>query len=399
MIAMAMAANPEILIADEPTTALDVTVQKNILDLMKDLQRRYGMSLIFITHDLALIRNFADTVLVMFRGKGVEYGRTEPLFEAPKHPYTKGLLQCRPAKEIRLKRLPTIQYFLGQETNFVAEAETQEERRLRHKAIYESNPLMEVRHLETKFASGGLFSGGKQRTVTAVDGVSFCIYPGETLGIVGESGCGKTTLGRTLLQLVKKSSGEVFFEGKELNGLSGEELKKLRKEIQIVFQDPYSSLNPRIMTGTAIQEPMKVLGIIKNKEERKLSVIELLRKVGLDESYYYRYPHELSGGQRQRICLARALGVQPKLVVCDESVSSLDASVAAQVLNLLNDLKREFGFTYLFISHDLSVVRFMSDRLIVMKSGKIEESGDPDSIYRHPQSPYTRKLLESIPEI
>jgi peptide/nickel transport system ATP-binding protein len=403
MIAIAISCNPKILIADEPTTALDVTVQKTILDLMKKLQAKHGMSILFITHDLGLVNNFADRVLVMYKGKIVEQGFTKNLFTAPQHPYTKGLLNCRPPLDVRLKTLPTISDFLEEQTlstnvdtgNIV----TREERNGFHEKIYSGNPILEVRNLITRFPVSYSLFGKVISYFNAVDGVTFQVYPGETLGIVGESGCGKTTLGRTILQLIRASSGKIIFEGKELSILSAQKLRMIRKDLQIIFQDPYSSLNPRIMIGSAITEPMMVHGLHGNNAGRKEKALQLLHKVGLDEKHFYRYPHEFSGGQRQRVCIARALGVEPRLIICDESVSALDISIQAQVLNLLNDLKREFNFTYLFISHDLSVVRFMSDRLIVMKSGTIEEMGDADEIYSNPKSEYTKKLLDAIPKV
>ena len=400
MIAMAMSCQPKILIADEPTTALDVTLQKSILELMKDLQCRYGMSILFITHDLSLIKGFADRVMVMYKGMIVEKETTDSLYKSPKHPYTKGLLKCRPSSNVRLRKLPTIDDFMIPNQKENSDIETIEERSQRHKRIYSCKPILEVRQLETVFSSGSTSSlfGKANLFIKAVDNVSFCVYPGETLGVVGESGCGKTTLGRTILRLVECSSGEVFFEGKNLHDLSGKQLRGLRKDLQIIFQDPYSSLNPRMMVGTAILEPMKTHMLFGNERDRENKVRELLIRVGLEESMYYRYPHEFSGGQRQRICIARALAVNPKLIICDESVSALDISIQAHILNLLNDLKREFGFSYIFISHDLSVVRYMSDRLIVMKHGRIEEIGDSDKIYQSPQSVYTQKLLEAIPQ-
>ncbi len=402
MIAMAISCHPKILIADEPTTALDVTVQKTILELMKELQFKYGMSILFITHDLALIRGFADRVMVMYKGVVVEEATADILFTSPKHPYTNGLLMCRPASKVRLKRLPTINDFINPGYKNRIDEETFVEREKRHQKLYSCKPLLEIKHLETKFTSVSstfMNFGKTKHEVKAVDDVSFCVYPGETLGVVGESGCGKTTLGRTILQLVKSSSGRVFFEGKDLQSLSGKELRSVRKDLQIIFQDPYSSLNPRLMAGSAIMEPMKIHQISGNEKAREEKALDLLMKVGLDKSMFYRYPHEFSGGERQRVCIARALSVSPKLIICDESVSALDVSVQAQVLNLLNDLKQELGFTYIFISHDLSVVRFMSDRLIVMRSGKIEEIGDSDSIYNSPQSSYTQILLDAIPRI
>jgi peptide/nickel transport system ATP-binding protein len=403
MIAMAISCNPKILIADEPTTALDVTVQKTILDLMKELQGKHGMSIIFITHDLGLLSGFAGKVLVMYKGKIVEQGSTMDIFQNPHHPYTRGLLSCRPPLDRRLKELPTVEDFLSKEkTSHLFEPGnilSESERKIFHEKLYSNSPILEVKNLNTRFPISYSLFGKVKEYLSAVDEVSFSVYPGETLGIVGESGCGKTTLGRTILQLVSSSSGKVVFEGTNLVSMSPAKLRELRKDLQIIFQDPYSSLNPRMTIGAAIMEPMKIHRIDTDTTTLNEKTIGLLKKVGLGEEHFHRYPHEFSGGQRQRICIARALSVNPKLIICDESVSALDVSVQAQVLNLLNDLKREFGFTYLFISHDLSVVRFMSDRLIVMKSGKIVEIGDSDSIYAHPQNDYTKKLLGAIPGI
>jgi peptide/nickel transport system ATP-binding protein len=406
MIAMAMACNPKILIADEPTTALDVTVQKTILELMKELQSKHGMSILFITHDLGLIAGFADHALVMYRGKSVEYGETGNLFRHPKHPYTQGLLNCRPPLDKRLRKLPTIDDFMitapdtkqtSSDLFSAANIVKTEERTKNHGELYSQPPILEVRNVKTYFPDGYSLFGKILGYSKAVDDVSFDVYPGETLGIVGESGCGKTTLGRTILRLINATSGKVRYNGRNLSELSSGQMQEVRKDLQIIFQDPYSSLNPRISAGSSIMEPMIVHRLFRDNRQRKEKTIELLEKVGLDAGHYNRYPHEFSGGQRQRICIARALAVEPKLIICDESVSALDVSVQAQVLNLLNDLKRNFHFTYLFISHDLSVVRFMSDRLIVMKGGKIEEIGEADTIYSSPQRDYTRRLLEAIP--
>ncbi len=401
MIAMAMACNPDVLIADEPTTALDVTVQKTILELMKELQEKHNMGILFITHDLGLVSGFADRVLVMYRGKSVEEDQTERIFHHPQHPYTRGLLNCRPPMDVRLKRLPVVDDFMVQlgEEKPVFLVEAKEERKEKHQKIYSGEPILSVRALKTYFPYDYTFFGKAKNFVKAVDDVSFDVYSGETLGIVGESGCGKTTLGRTLLNLIKASSGRVTFRGKNLQDLSRREMRKIRKEIQIIFQDPYSSLNPRIMVGDAIMEPMIVHDLYEDNVARKKKAMELLKMVGIEKTSFHRYPHEFSGGQRQRICIARALSVNPSLIVCDESVSALDVSVQAQVLNLLNDLKNKFNFTCLFISHDLSVVKFMADRLIVMKDGKIEEIGEADEVYRHPVSSYTKQLLDAVPAI
>jgi len=399
MIAMAMSCNPNLLIADEPTTALDSTVQKTILGLMKELQAKYGMSILFITHDLALVSDFADRILVMYKGKVVEEGKTDILFRSPSHPYTAGLLKCRPPINKRLKRLPTITEFLepGIRPMPDSETETLEERKNRHDLIYSRPPILQVKDLKTFFPSHFSLFGKADAFVKAVNCVSFDVFPGETLGIVGESGSGKTTLGRSILQLIKSRSGKIIYDGREIQGLSQKRLRSVRKDLQIIFQDPYSSLNPRLTAGASIMEPMLVQAQYNNKTERKQKAIELLEMVGLGPEYFTRYPHEFSGGQRQRVCIARTLAVQPRLIICDESVSALDVSIQAQILNLFNILKNKFGFTYVFISHDLSVVRFMSDRLIVMRNGKIEETGDADKIYSFPEKEYTKSLIGALP--
>ena len=395
MIAMAIACKPEILIADEPTTALDVTVQKEIILLLKELQQEYGMSILFITHDLALVSEIADRVLVMYQGVIVEQGAVEAVFGSPKQEYTKALISSKPNLEHRLHKLPTVKDFMDKTVD--SAIYTSAERTAFHQKIYQKNPLLELRNLNKSFVTKASWFQ-KEEVVHAVNDVSFQIFEGETLGLVGESGCGKTTLGRTILHLEKATSGQVFFEGKDITRLTKTELKKVRKDIQIIFQDPFSSLNPRITVGNAILEPMKVHGILSNTKERTDYVLGLLKKVGLEESHFNRYPHEFSGGQRQRIGIARTIALQPKLIICDESVSALDVSVQAQVLNLLNTLKGEFKFTYIFISHDLSVVKYMSDQLVVMNKGKIEEIDDADIVYKSPKTTYTKTLINAIPK-
>jgi peptide/nickel transport system ATP-binding protein len=415
MIAMAMSCNPDVLIADEPTTALDVTVQKAIIDLMNDLKKEINASIIFITHDLGVISEIADHVIVMFKGKIVEQGDIGSIFLNPQHPYTKGLLACRPPLDFRLEKLPVVSDFMDFEKNkngkiiitekvkSIDEVTTNNKvdlaTRVKRQAFLPTQkPILEVNNLETWFPAKKNFFGKTTAWVKAVNDVSFKVYPGETLGLVGESGCGKTTLGRTILRLVEPRSGEIFFDGKNITELPKEEMRNLRKDMQIIFQDPYSSLNPRMTIGNAIMEPMQVHKILANDDERKAKVIELLETVSLEAKHFNRYPHEFSGGQRQRICIARALALNPKFIICDESVSALDVSVQAQVLNLLMELREKFQFTYIFISHDLSVVKFMSDRMIVMNQGKIEEMGDADEIYHHPKTKYTRDLIEAIPK-
>ncbi|OSY89049.1 ABC transporter ATP-binding protein [Tenacibaculum holothuriorum] len=395
MIAMAVACKPQLLIADEPTTALDVTVQKEIIKLLKELQQETQMSIIFISHDLALVSEIADDVLVMYKGKIIEKGNAQEIFKTPKESYTKALINSKPQLGKRVKKLPTVNDFINETVNETLYSN--EERNLFHQKIYSASPLLEINNLEKEYVSRGYWFQKPQK-VKAVNNVSFKIYEGETLGLVGESGCGKTTLSRTILQLEKASSGSVIYKGKDITKLSKKEVKQLRKDIQIIFQDPFSSLNPRITVGNSILEPMKVHGILNNNKERQHYVLELLEKVGLEKEHFYRYPHEFSGGQRQRIGIARTIALQPKLIICDESVSALDVSVQAQVLNLLNQLKTEFNFTYIFISHDLSVVKYMADQLVVMNKGKIEEIGDSDEIYENPKTTYTQSLINAIPK-
>ena len=397
MIAMALACNPDILIADEPTTALDVTVQKTILELLRKLQQKYHISLIFISHNLDVVAEIANEVVVMYKGQVVEKGSIKEIFCHPRHPYTKGLLACRPPLGKRPGRLKVIADFMNNETLVDESFVSDTQRQMLHERLFSAKPILKTEHIHTAFTIKRNLAGKPVKEHKAVDDVSFEVFPGETLGLVGESGCGKTTLGRTLLRLVEPTSGKTIYKGISVNGLKTNELRGLRKNMQIIFQDPYSSLNPRITIGEAIIEPMRVHKLHGNDAARKVKVADLLQKVGLDPAHYGRYPHEFSGGQRQRICIARALAVEPEFIICDESVSALDVSVQAQVLNLLNDLKKEFGLTYLFISHDLSVVRYMSDRLMVMQNGRIQEMGEADQIYTHPQSEYTQKLINAIP--
>ncbi len=411
MIAMAMSCQPSVLIADEPTTALDVTVQKTILKLMQKLQKEHEMGIMFITHDLGVIAELADKVVVMYKGKIVEQGSVWDIFKNPQHPYTKGLLACRPPLNKRYTFLPTVTDFMKTDQNgkivdngvsvidFTKDLVVSENtREISQKKLFAKEPILKIKNLKTYFPIKGGFFGGVTDNVKAVDSVTFDVYPGETLGLVGESGCGKTTIGRTIIRLEEPSEGEMIYKGKDIVKMNAEELRAFRKEVQIIFQDPYSSLNPRMTIGNAIMEPMQVHGILENDNERRKRVEELLSRVNLDPSHFYRYPHEFSGGQRQRIGIARALAVNPKFIICDESVSALDVSVQAQVLNLLNELKEEFELTYIFISHDLSVVKYMSDRMVVMQEGKIEEMGDADQIYSNPGTAYTQKLIDAIPE-
>lgn len=395
MIAMAIACKPEVLIADEPTTALDVTIQKEIIRLLKELQAANQMSIIFISHDLALVSEIADRVMVMYKGEIVEQGTSHEIFMNPQHTYTKALIASRPRLDERLKKLPSIADFL--KGDFKGEIVTAADREKKHEKLYAQQPILEVKNVEKSYYNSVGFLG-KTKEFKAVNNVSFSIYEGETLGLVGESGCGKSTLGNAILQLDKATAGHIFYKGKDITRLSAKEELNLRKELQIIFQDPYASLNPRITIGKAIMEPMKVHKLYKNDTERKQKVLEILERVGLGEEYFNRYPHEFSGGQRQRIGIARTIALQPKLIVCDESVSALDISVQAQVLNLLNELKENFGFTYIFISHDLAVVKYMSDQVAVMNKGQIVELADADDIYKNPEQAYTKTLIDAIPK-
>lgn len=408
MIAMAICCNPALLIADEPTTALDVTVQKTILNLLRDLSQARGMSMLFITHDLGVVAETADQVAVMYQGKIVESGAIESIFTNPQHPYTKGLLACRPRLDQTLTYLPTVSDFLNAEGELKSQNPQlgQENGRSRDAAdnslsedsSVASAPLLTVQNLQVGFPLKGLF-GQPKRYFMAVNGVSFNVYRGETLGLVGESGCGKSTLARTLLKLISPLHGQIFFNGENITHWQGKPLRRLRRQMQIVFQNPYNSLNPRLTIGKTIIEPLTIHNQYPNSRQRKERVAYLLERVGLSPKDRNRYPHEFSGGQRQRICIARALALNPQFIICDESVSALDVSVQAQVLNLLKELQAEFNLTYIFISHDLSVVKFISDRVMVMNQGKIEEIGSAESIYRTPETSYTRKLIDAIPTI
>lgn len=407
-IAMAISCNPDVLIADEPTTALDVTVQAQVLELLRELRDTRGMSMIFITHDLGVIAEIADSVAVMYQGKVVESGDVLQIFSNPQHPYTKGLLACRPQLEGHQKYLPTVADFMEVTKTATGEIQIKEKKVDFIESIsgvLETNqqpsetptksPLVEVKELMVGFPEKGVFGRTKRYTM-AVNRVSFEVYPGETLGLVGESGCGKSTLARTLLRLIEPMGGEVWFEGQEVTAFSGKRLRQLRREMQIIFQNPFSSLDPRMKIGEAVMEPL----LIHDKGSEKIRrdrAAYLLERVGLNPNWMPRYPHEFSGGQRQRVCIARALALNPKFIICDESVSALDVSVQAQVLNLLKELQAEFGLTYIFISHDLSVVKFMSDRIMVMNQGKIEEIDTAENIYLSPQKDYTRQLIAAIP--
>ncbi|MBQ9474062.1 MAG: ABC transporter ATP-binding protein [Bacteroidales bacterium] len=395
MIAMALICSPDIIIADEPTTALDVTVQKAILDLLRTLQQRRGMAVIFITHDLGVIAQLAHRVAVMYKGHMVEEGLASEVLYHPQHPYTKGLLACRPPLDSRPRRLPTVASFLDGETS---QPEVSHDARISHVGE-DAQPLLRVRNLRVEYALERSLTGRVKKSLNAVDGISFDIFKGETLGLVGESGCGKSTLGRALLRLIDTADGTIEYNGVRLDTMTVRQMRQLRTKLQIIFQDPYSSLNPRITVGEAILEPLRIHNIGNDASERIMQVKTLMEQVGLPADSFNRYPHEFSGGQRQRVCIARALVLKPELVVCDESVSALDVSVQAQVLNLLSDLKEQYGFTCLFITHDLSVVKFISDRIMVMRQGRIVEQGESDELYAHPQEEYTRSLLDAIPRL
>ena len=400
MIAMALACKPKLLIADEPTTALDVTVQKTILELLQSLQKEYQMGMIFITHDLGVVAQIAHQIMVMYKGETVEQGTVNQIFTNPQHAYTKGLLACKPPVDKRPLRLLTVADFIENNgTPKEVEVQTEAMRSKNHKLLYAAEPLLKVENLCTYFSSKKGFIKPEITVVKAVDAVSFEVYRGETIGLVGESGCGKSTLGRSILRLIEPTSGKITFNNEDVGAFSADKMRQMRSKMQLIFQDPFSSLNPRITVGKAIAEPLEVHGMALSKYEIRAKVLQLLKRVGLSEQHFNRYPHEFSGGQRQRIGIARTLAVNPEFIVCDESVSALDVSVQAQVLNLLNELKEEFKLTYIFISHDLSVVKYMCDRIMVMQKGKIEELGEADELYYHPQKEYTKKLIEAIPLI
>ena len=399
MIAMAISCNPDVLIADEPTTALDVTVQKNILDLLKEIQTQRNMGMIFISHDLGIIKNIANQVLVMQKGNVVEQGSADAIFNHAQHVYTKALIACKPPLDKRFEQLPTVQDFIKDPSgDFIRESNPQN-RVLQHQKIYQVPPILQVQNLSVYYPNQTNFWGKTTSFVKAVNEVSFEVYPGETLGLIGESGCGKTTIGRTIVGLQEITQGNIIFKDKSIKEFNAQDWAEYRKSVQIIFQDPYSSLNPRLTIGKAIQEPIAFYNKHLTEKELKEKVEYLLLKVGLLPEHYNRYPHEFSGGQRQRISIARTLALEPKFIICDESVSALDVSVQAQVLNILNDLKAEFGLSYIFISHDLSVIKYMCDRMIVLnKNGEVEEKGECDSIYANPKSTYTQKLIAAIPQ-
>ncbi len=409
MIAMALSCQPSVLIADEPTTALDVTVQKNIILLLRELQQEFNMAMIFISHDLGVIQQIADDVLVMYQGKVVESGSAETVFSAPRHPYTQGLLACRPSLAYRLRKMPTVADFINKETQSIGNEvfskiiERQkisfQETQNRIALLSERENLLRVENLQLQFPAAKNWFGKPIRFTKAIDNVTFEVKKGEILGLVGESGCGKTTLSRALLRLLPADSGHVFFENEDIFILEKKDLRRRRRDFQIIFQDPFSSLNPKLSVGAAILEPLQVHKIGDNDRQRKESVIELLETVGLQSAHYQRFPHEFSGGQRQRIGIARALALRPKFVICDESVSALDVSVQAQVLNLLSELREKLDLTYIFISHDLAVVKQMSDRIMVMEQGKIVEIASADDLYQNPKTAYTKRLIDAIPVI
>ncbi len=399
MIAMAVSCNPEILIADEPTTALDVTVQKSIIKLLENIKKTHQTSTIFISHDLGVIKEIADRVVVMYRGEIVEQGPVDQIFNNPQHPYTKGLIACRPPLNKRIAKLPTIEDYVNQDkSGFSEELISPARFKERLEVLASANELLQVKNLSKFYSAEKNFLGRTTRWTKAVNDVSFTMRQGETLGLVGESGSGKSTLGRTILRLLDADSGTVHFKGKSVLDLNKRDLKTLRRDFQIIFQNPYASLNPRMRIGQAIMEPMQVHNLHDNKKQRKDKTIQLMESVGLTADQYDRYPHQFSGGQRQRICIARTLSVEPSFIICDECVSALDVSVQAQILNLLVELRDDFNLSYIFISHDLSVVKHISDHVLVMKDGKIVERNDAENLYNNPRESYTQRLLDAIPK-
>ena len=399
MIAMAIACEPDVLIADEPTTALDVTIQKQILDLLSDLQKKYHMSILFITHDLGVIADIADEVVVMYRGDIVEKGVTKDIFTNPQHPYTKGLLACRPSLERNPRRLPVVSDFMTADGKERTDGHAALKVEKTTRAVSDDMPVvLELTNLQKHFPLKKGFFGGVKEWVKAVDDVSLKVRKGRTLGLVGESGCGKTTLGRTILRLIEPTAGKIVYDGVDITALGREEMRAMRRRMQIIFQDPYASLNPRMTIGAALMEPMIIHKLGANKSERLDMAADLMKRVGLDHAMLDRYPHEFSGGQRQRVCIARALAVKPEFIICDESVSALDVSIQAQILNLLLDLQEELGLTYVFISHDLAVIKFIADEVAVMYGGRVVEINDAVGIYKNPQADYTKKLLSAIPK-
>jgi peptide/nickel transport system ATP-binding protein len=395
MIAMAMSCNPSLLIADEPTTSLDATVQQTIIALIKELQQQNNMGVIFISHDINLVADIADRVLVMYKGEIVEQGKTADILQRPENSYTKALLACRPSKHIKGERLPVINDFLN-DNNLNDGPLVSNTSYIKPRTSY-IDPVLSVKNVSVQFSDKKKLFAKAGTPFKAVDDVSFNVFKGETLGLVGESGCGKTTLGRTILQLIPAASGSIILNGTDITRLSKKQMVPLRKDLQIIFQDPYGSLNPHLTIGDAIKEPMKVHDLFPGDRMLTDKVVDLLEKVGLNADHFNRYPHQFSGGQRQRICIARALALNPSFLIFDESVSALDVSVQAQILNLLNDLKREFNFTSIFISHDLSVVHYISDRIVVMNKGKIVEEGNADEVFLSPKSEYTKRLIDAIP--
>ena len=394
MIAMALLCKPKLLIADEPTTALDVLVQQDIILLIKRLQKQNNMSVLFISHDLSLVANLADTIAVMQDGKLVEIGKTQQIFTAPKHPYTQGLLGARPAASQRVKWLPTLDDFTKK--TYHPQAVLAEERSRALKDIYAQTPILSVKGVMKDYtASRGLF--GKAKKTTALKNVTFDLFAGETLGLVGASGCGKSTLAKALVFLDQPTAGEIYWEGKRIDSSDKKQINQLRKDVQFIFQDPYAALHPLKQIGAAIEEVLQVHTRL-DQNDRRIRCLELMAQVGLAEDFASRYPHELSGGQRQRVVIARALAVEPKVLLCDESVAALDISVQAQVLNLLNKLKEQLQLSYIFISHDLAVVKHMADKIMVMHEGKIVEENEADALYLDPQTSFTKKLLEAIPK-